>query len=338
MNDNSLFKNIDGVTYTSDMRTLVVCSHERKGKIVIPEGVEVIKESAFSDCHIRSVVMPDSLKKIEKWAFIYCHELECVDFGKGITKIGIHGVIDNDTFMRCNNLKHVVIPSQVKVIERGVFSHSGLESITLQEGLETIHCNVFTYCKDLKSIRLPESLNILDSQDDNHISYIEMKTVPNHFVDSILSNYFGSERVQTINLNGMRIFVPSIMTGKDKVALGRILQQGNFTDDFICRTYRFASRNDIRRSEIICMTYNEALKNGNSYIISELRNKVTEVSEMMVRYFLEKDRVEDAIMVINFGLMSKHRILSLMEKVKNPVVRACLLENIPDAGASVFII
>ena len=78
---------------------------------IIPSGVEIIGDSAFSDCGMTSVVIPDGVKVIEDyafygctaltevtirdsvttigaWAFVYCSGLENVYIGKGVTSIG----------------------------------------------------------------------------------------------------------------------------------------------------------------------------------------------------------------------------------------------------------
>lgn len=84
---NPDFKSVDGVLYTSDMTCLVKCPGQRTGDIVIPDGVEVIFDSAFIESKITSVKMPDSLREIGNGAFYNCQDLEHVDFGHGVTEI-----------------------------------------------------------------------------------------------------------------------------------------------------------------------------------------------------------------------------------------------------------
>lgn len=47
MEENIFFKEIDGITYTSDMRVITGCKKDIEGHIIIPEGVEIIKAEAF---------------------------------------------------------------------------------------------------------------------------------------------------------------------------------------------------------------------------------------------------------------------------------------------------
>ena len=85
MEENIFFKEIDGITYTSDMRVITGCKKDIEGHIIIPEGVEIIKAEAFRSCEsITSIILPDSLKTIEWRAFLDCRNLQHIDFGNGI--------------------------------------------------------------------------------------------------------------------------------------------------------------------------------------------------------------------------------------------------------------
>ena len=138
MEENIFFKEIDGITYTSDMRVITGCKKDIEGHIIIPEGVEIIKAEAFRSCEsITSIILPDSLKTIEWRAFVDCRNLQHIDFGNGIQQIGCLG-LSNDIFDGCKNLHSVIIPSQVKYIGDAVFYKTGLNTIQLNEGLENI--------------------------------------------------------------------------------------------------------------------------------------------------------------------------------------------------------
>lgn len=68
--ENEFYKTIDGIVYTKDGKTLLKCPRNHPGKVVVPDGVEVIAESAFEDTSITDIVLPDSLRKIERRAFL----------------------------------------------------------------------------------------------------------------------------------------------------------------------------------------------------------------------------------------------------------------------------
>ena len=67
---NDLYKVIDGVLYTKDMKTLIACPPEEKGQFVIPECVETIADAAFYFCdNLIAITIPQSVRSIGEFAF-----------------------------------------------------------------------------------------------------------------------------------------------------------------------------------------------------------------------------------------------------------------------------
>jgi len=92
-------------------------------------------------------------KSIFRSAFSDCEELLEVQLCEGLTKIG------QDAFRRCTSLRHIKIPSSVKVIKMGAFNDChNLETVELSEGLEYIEGNVFRGCKSLKRMSIPSTV------------------------------------------------------------------------------------------------------------------------------------------------------------------------------------
>ena len=149
------YKEVDGIIYTSDMQSLVSCSIDADD-VTIPEGVTQIACHAFFKSHLKSVRLPDSLSDIQRGAFEDCKMLEKVDFGKGLTDIGV------DVFRGCKSLKSVVLPPQIKLIKQNAFMNSGLESIVLNNGLESINTCAFSGT-DIKRLCLPESIKDVET-------------------------------------------------------------------------------------------------------------------------------------------------------------------------------
>lgn len=144
------YKEVDGIIYTSDMQSLISCSID-VDNVTIPEGVTQIAYHAFYRSHLKSVKLPDSLNNIQRGAFEGCKMLEKVNFGKGLTDIGI------EAFRGCESLKSVVLPPQIKLIKQNAFMNSGLESIVLNNGLEGINTCAFSGT-NIKRLCLPESI------------------------------------------------------------------------------------------------------------------------------------------------------------------------------------
>lgn len=117
--NNGDYYTVDGILYLRNK--LVRCPIGKIGKVVIPEGITEIKNSAFNMCKdITSIEFPDSLRQIGTHAFSYCFSLKSVDFGSGIEHIGVVNLEQKeclesgqDMFYGCRSLKEITIPEQV---------------------------------------------------------------------------------------------------------------------------------------------------------------------------------------------------------------------------------
>ncbi len=97
--------------------------------IYLPEGIQVIGNSAFSGYSGETIYLPEGIERIENWAF-------------------------NES-----NLRSVTLPSTVKKLGYGAFSYSKqLAVVELPEGLEEIGDSAFCGCKSLTQIDLPKGL------------------------------------------------------------------------------------------------------------------------------------------------------------------------------------
>ena len=126
--DSKTYKSIDGIVYSCDGKRLLKCPRGKIGHVTIPEGTEVIAASAFKHCHIDSVSFPSTLIKLENDAFV-SSTVKKIDFGIGIKAVG--------WFSFCRELKSIVIPHQLEVIEQYAFYESGVERVSF-EGEEPI--------------------------------------------------------------------------------------------------------------------------------------------------------------------------------------------------------
>lgn len=110
------YKSVDGILYSSDMKTLCFCPGGKTGHVTIPEGVTKIKDMAFYSSEIHSVKLPDTLQDIGSQAFQLCHNLTHIDFGNGIRR---HAFISNagpcgQRYMDVDyNGKHFAIPKRM---------------------------------------------------------------------------------------------------------------------------------------------------------------------------------------------------------------------------------
>jgi len=140
---------------------VLVDASKATGEVIVPEGVEVIGEFAFSgngeDTGVTSVVLPKSLKAISWRAFYGNDTLEKVTF------LGSVETIDTDAFVDCDSLKEIVFPEGLVSIGTEAFLGCGsLERVVFPRSLKTIGTRAFEQCMSLKEIIIPEDITGFD--------------------------------------------------------------------------------------------------------------------------------------------------------------------------------
>ena len=113
--ENKYFKSIDGVLFDKEGKTLIYYPKGRQeSEYRVPEGVITIGPSAFSDCTIDEVILPDSVKVIAKEAF----------FGSQLKEIKMSANIERIEFWAFQNvvaLREISIPSSIQYIDADTF-------------------------------------------------------------------------------------------------------------------------------------------------------------------------------------------------------------------------
>lgn len=79
--------------------------------VEVEEGTEVIAPSAFWNCSLKEVRLPDSLEEIQSHAFMDCMNLQKIVFGKNIK------IIEQASFANCHSISEIVFPEKSKIID-----------------------------------------------------------------------------------------------------------------------------------------------------------------------------------------------------------------------------
>lgn len=126
-------------------------------KITAGEAVEAISGNKKN---LETLVLADTVKTIGKFAFSNLTKLSSVTFSASLETIGQYA------FYGCESLTVFNAPSSLKTIEYGAFANSGLETVTLNEGLESIlgednnldaYLGPFDYTK-IKTLKVPSTV------------------------------------------------------------------------------------------------------------------------------------------------------------------------------------
>ena len=153
--ENESFLSDNGVLYTKDMKKLItVPSGVKADEFVVPDGVEVLGESAMRDAQIAKVKLPDSLKTIEsfaislkklkeltipsgveemkEWAVYFCNDLVSVKFEDGrLTEIG------DMVFESCEKLGRIHISSNITKVGK-IINCPGIKAYSVSEDNENM--------------------------------------------------------------------------------------------------------------------------------------------------------------------------------------------------------
>lgn len=159
--------------------------------ISLPEGLEKIGDSAFLGCYsLESINIPSTVTTIEPGAFSWCEQLTKITIPASVELIGVY------LFEGCIALESIEVEEEnanYRSVD-GVLYTKGMETLcaypsnkageeyTIPDGVTTIGVAAFAYPKHLKTLNIPDSIEVIDE---------------NAFIDLYLLSY-----IREINYNG----------------------------------------------------------------------------------------------------------------------------------------
>ena len=125
--------------------------------ITLPDNLKKVPHNLFYGCKsLNSVILPESLTSIGSWAFGYCESLETIKLPDNLESIGYR------TFKGCRRLKSLFIPK-------------GVTKIGLTEEGKTSLFEFFGQCDALNSIVIDPENKVFDSRENSN-AIIDSKT------------------------------------------------------------------------------------------------------------------------------------------------------------------
>ena len=153
---------------------------DRLQTVRLPGGLESIGNYAFNNCPgLTAVSIPDTVKDIGAGAFSTCDSLSSVKLPAGLL------VLNDYTFDNCPQLRSIALPSTLTLIGAQAFSDTGLEEVTLPEGVCSVGYAAFGRCASLKSLTVanPEcTFSTLKPQDAEEFLPAQMLGAPGYTV------------------------------------------------------------------------------------------------------------------------------------------------------------
>ena len=158
--NTNYFIDSDGALYNADKTRLLCYPKAGTTDVVIADGVEEIDANVFREnVTLRTVKIPESLKKIGDNAFAHCELLRKIEFANGEASV----TIGDFAFNGCQSLTSVELPTGLtKIGNKAFYNNTNLSSITFGGNkLTEIGESAFAYCNALTEITLPEGLEII---------------------------------------------------------------------------------------------------------------------------------------------------------------------------------
>lgn len=304
--------------------------------IEIPEGITRIGRSAFAGIeNIKIIILPDSLEVIGEDAFSMS-SIEEVYFGRGLTKI------EQKAFSNCLSIKSLTLPENLVSIGNGVFRGcKNLENIILDDALKFIGSAAFYGCKGLKKIELPASVNAIGNEAFFDMAEVTIKGgyIPHNFTGALTTHYdeFAKKYLENsgrlsvkVNFKGESIFLPKYINENSVSMCECAFSSG--IEEMTQNLYEFGLGGEVIY-DTAYWQYKSIVDSGKEPS-ERLKKYVKRMSKNIFITLFEHGLEEEQLYFIKLGLLTQNALNKLYETVKdeNPVVAACLLDEIEASG------
>lgn len=196
---NESFTLVDGILYSADKKTLVLCPPAREGVISVADGTIRIEDSAFDYCKkITSIKLPATVEELGR---------ESISHAENLVSINLDNVkkIDYKAFEGCTSFKGnngiLSLPNTV-VIGRYAFYDLAIVKLETSDALESIGESAFLMCKELTEVTLGKNLKEIGKSafhaDDKLMKVTCYAEVPPVIVNDYHAIYYKFEEEGTL--------------------------------------------------------------------------------------------------------------------------------------------
>ena len=180
-NKNPVYCSENNILYTKDKTHLIAAAGGLKGRVVLPDTVTEIADFSFRDCcSLTSVNIPRSVTRINDCAFSGC---------TGLIELNVDS--ENPIYYSENNILYTKDKKRLIAAAGGLKGH-----VVIPDGVEYLGYDVFSSCKNLREIYVPESIERVSPEVFGNGIFDNYKNiaVPNHLSGMFIYN--GKARIK----------------------------------------------------------------------------------------------------------------------------------------------
>ena len=162
--------NLSEVYWGKQLKTIGKSAFSASGirSAILPEGIDSIASSAFSNCSkLKVVSIPSSLRYVNGWD--HYDNTESFNSSNNIDSVywNAYNCVENRPFSSTQNglIRVVAFGNSIKHIpNRFCMSFSNLTNVILPKGLQSIGEEAFEQCKKLSNVEIPDSVTTIGEE------------------------------------------------------------------------------------------------------------------------------------------------------------------------------
>lgn len=164
-------------------------SCEKLTEIIFPDSIHTIGEAVLNECdNLVSVRLSNNLRRLEKYSLYGCINLRKVELGNGLQYIG------KEVFHSCDELTEIELPASIEMMAEEAFSFSGLEVITLPDGMREVDMRAFADCFCLECITLGKGVERIIPSELEYSDHMVRLLIPQECVEDYCQKGLDSMR------------------------------------------------------------------------------------------------------------------------------------------------
>ena len=166
--ENKSFVIDGGVLYNADKTEIIAIFPGAQGEITVPATITSVSAYAMSGAtNVTKITFLGNIKKIEDNAFGNCAKLQSIVIEGSDTYTSVSGIVYDYEKTGIVVVPKalggsVTIPSTIKAIPRLAFSSTKIESVIIENGVQSIGSSAFSRCKSLTSVTIPSSVTKIE--------------------------------------------------------------------------------------------------------------------------------------------------------------------------------